>query len=85
MLLYCLYCIVTEVVFVYCVFVGQSDGGEVINVGLLEHCSLDLTRVNQLLSVLSRKKQLLEQVQRFLFYNSLYYTVIFLKPKVLYS
>jgi len=45
------------------VFVRQSDCGEMINIGLLEHSSsLDLTRVNQLLSVLSRKKQLLEQV-----------------------
>jgi len=40
----------------------QDGGGEMVDTEMLGQCSLDLTQVNRLLSVLSRRKQLLEQV-----------------------
>ena len=40
----------------------QSDSGEVVDVDTLEYRSLDLTRVNHLLVLLSHQKRLLEQV-----------------------
>jgi len=40
----------------------KPDGSDAINTEILEQSSLDLTVVNRLLSILTRKKQLLQQV-----------------------
>ena len=42
----------------------QSDIGDITVTETLEHGQLDLAQVNHFLAVLSRKKQLLEQVKR---------------------